>query len=190
MKIKFDWLGITFELPAASLRTKSYSGETLPAPVITIGRKEVPLLFKQYMKAKHPDMLVWGKSSTFANGCSADMWVCYPNGDELEFDSPLYRELDSFVSMMKGGSYNGMHDVYEYADNGRTDNGSELEFACKWIGFNPKAPFATWPDARRMLIDMQAGKYVWGPQTLDEAIARVKRYNVKDSVIQKALESL
>jgi hypothetical protein len=118
------------------------------------------------------------------------MWVCYPNGDELEFDSPLYRELDGFCSMMKGGSYNGMHDVYEYADNGRTDNGSELEFACKWIGFNPKAPFGTWPDARRMLIDMQAGKYVWGPQTLDEAIARVKRYNVKDSVIQKALESL
>lgn len=188
MKIKFNWLGVQFELPSACLRTVSYSGAPLPKPIISIGRKEVPILFKQYMKAKHPDMLVWGKSSTFAGGNSADMWVCYPNGDELEWDSAIFRELNGFADMMKGGSYDGMHDVYEYGDNGETDNGTELEFHCKWVSFNPKAPFATWPDVKKMLIDMMAGKYVWGPLTLEDAIVRVKRYNVKDSAIQKALE--
>ena len=188
MKIKFNWLGVQFELPAACLRTVSYSGAPLPKPIISIGRKEVPILFKQYMKARYPDMLVWGKSSTFAGGNSADMWVCYPNGDELEWDSAIFRELNGFADMMKGGSYDGMRDVYEYGDNGETDNGTELEFHCKWVSFNHKAPFATWPDVKKMLIDMMAGKYVWGPLSLEDAIVRVKRYNVKDSAIQKALE--
>lgn len=188
MKMKFNWLGVQFELPAACFRTVSYSGVPLPKPIISIGRKEVPLLFKQYVKARYPDMLVWGKSSTFAGGNSADMWACHPNGDEIEWGSALYRELDGFADMMKGGKYDGMHDVYEYGDNGESDNGTELEFHCKWVNFNPKAPFATWPDVKRMLIDMQAGLYVWGPLSLEDAIVRAKRYNVKDSVIQKALE--
>lgn len=188
MKIKFNWLGVQFELPSACLKTVSYSGAPLTKPIIYIGRKEVPLLFKQYMKAKHPDMLVWGKSSTFAGGNSADMWVCHPNGDELEWGSALYKELSGFANMMQGGKYDGMHDVYEYGDNGETDNGTELEFHCKWVHFTPKAPFATWPDVKRMLIDMMAGQYVWGPLTLEDAILKVKKYNVKDSNIQKALE--
>lgn len=188
MKMKFNWLGIQFELPSTCLRTVSYSGVPLPKPIISIGRKEVPLIFKQYMKARYPEMLVWGKSSTFAGGDSADMWVCYPNGDEIEWGSAIFRELSGFANMMQGGSYDGMHDVYEYGDNGETDNGTELEFHCKWVNFNPKAPFATWPDAKRMLIDMMAGRYVWGPLSLEDAIVRVKSYKVKDSDIQKALE--
>lgn len=189
-KMKFTWLGVNFELPSECLRTTSYWGEKLENPYINIGRKEVPLLFKQYVKAKYPTLLVWGKSSTFANGSSSDLYACNANGDELEWGGFVYNDLNSFASAMSGGRYNGMEDIYEYGEAGSTDNGTKLEFNSKYVHFNPKAPFASWPDVKRMLIDMQAGKYVWGPQTLDEAIARVKRYNVKDSVIQKALESL
>ena len=78
--IKFNYLGIRFELPETCLRTKNYSGVTLLNPVITIGRKEVPLMFKQWMKVKYPNMLVWGKSSTFANGSSSDLYACYADG--------------------------------------------------------------------------------------------------------------
>jgi hypothetical protein len=186
-KIKFVWLGVNFELPSECLRTKSYWGDTLENPYISIGRKEVPLLFKQYVKAKYPDLLVWGKSQTFAGGSSSDLYACYANGDEISYDSELYRDLNSFSDAMKGGHYDGMHDIYEYGEPGQTDNGTKLEFNSKYVHFNPKAPFASWPDVKRMLIDMQAGKYVWGVLSLEDAIKKVKTYSVKDSDIEKAL---
>ena len=187
-KMKFVWLGIQFELPSTCLKTKSYWGEPLANPVISIGRKEVPLLFKQYVKAKYPDMLVWGKSSTFANGSSSDLYACKANGDELEWGSTEYKDLNSFVNSMSGGHYDGMHDIYEYGEPGVSDNGTKLDFNSKYVHFNNKAPFGSWPDVKRMLLDMQAGKYVWGVLSLEQAIAKVKTYSVKDSDIEKALQ--
>jgi hypothetical protein len=187
-KMKFTWLGVNFELPSECLRTTSYWGEKLENPYINIGRKEVPLLFKQYVKAKYPTLLVWGKSSTFANGSSSDLYACNANGDELEWGGFVYNDLNSFSNMMQGGKYNGMEDIYEYGEAGSTDNGTKLEFNSKYVHFNPKAPFASWPDVKRMLIDMQAGKYVWGVLSLDKAIEKCKSYKVKDADIQKALQ--
>lgn len=187
-KMKFVWLGIQFELPSTCLKTKSYWGEPLANPVISIGRKEVPLLFKQYVKAKYPDMLVWGKSSTFANGSSSDLYVCKANGDELEWGSTEYKELKSFVNSMSGGHYNGMEDIYEYGEDGKSDNGTVLEFNSKYVHFNNKAPFGSWPDVKRMLLDMQEGKYVWGVLTLEQSIEKIKTYSCKDSDITKALQ--
>jgi hypothetical protein len=189
-KMKFVWLGVEFEVPSECLRTKSYWGEKLENPYIAIGRKEVPLMFKQYVKAKYPDMLVWGKSSTFANGSSSDLYACMANGDELEWGSTEYKDLNSFSNAMQGGRYNGMEDIYEYSDSGKTDNGTTLEFNSKYVHFNPKAPFGSWPDCRRMLIDMMEGKYVWGPLSLEQSIEKIKSYKAKDSDIQKALQSL
>lgn len=189
-KMKFVWLGVNFELPSECLRTTSYWGEKLENPYISIGRKEVPLMFKQYVKAKYPEFLVWGKSSTFANGSSSDLYVCNANGDELDIISKEYNDLHSFASAMSGGRYNGYDDIYEYSDSGKTDNGTRLEFSSKYVHFQGKAPFASWPDARRMLIDMMEGKYVWGKLSLEQSIEKVKSYKVKDTDLQKALQSL
>lgn len=187
-KMKFVWLGVNFELPSECLRTKSYWGDTLSEPFINIGRKEVPLLFKQYVKAKYPNLLVWGKSQTFAGGSSSDLYACKANGDELEFGSTEYKDLNSFVNSMSGGHYNGMEDIYEYGEAGVSDNGTKLDFNSKYVHFNNKAPFGSWPDVKRMLLDMQAGKYVWGVLSLEDSIKKVKTYSVKDSDIQKALQ--
>jgi hypothetical protein len=189
-KMKFVWLGVEFELPKECLRTTDYWGKKLENPYIAVGRKEVPLMFKQYVKAKYPNVLVWGKSSTFANGSSSDLYACNADGTELTYSSPIYNDLSSFSNAMQGGRYNGMEDIYEYADSSKTDNGTSLEFSSKYVHFNGKAPFASWPDCRRMLIDMMEGKYVWGKLNLEQAIAKCKSYKVKDSDIQKALQSL
>jgi hypothetical protein len=114
--------------------------------------------------------------------------VCKANGDELDYSSKEYYDLSSFANMMQGGRYNGMEDIYEYGESGKTDNGTVLEFSSKYVHFQPKAPFASWPDVKRMLIDMQAGKYVWGVLSLDKAIEKCKSYKVKDADIQKALQ--
>ena len=189
-KMKFVWLSVEFELPKECLRTTDYWGKKLDNPYISIGRKEVPLLFKQYVKAKYPDLLVWGKSSTFANGSSSDLYACHADGTELSYASPMYNELNTFANMMQGGRYDGMHDIYEYSEPGKTDAGTSLDFNSKYVHFNGKAPFASWPDARRMLIDMMEGKYVWGKLSLEQSIEKVKSYKVKESDIQKALQSL
>jgi len=65
-----------------------------------------------------------------------------------------------------------------------------LDFGAKYITVNPKAPFGTWPDVKRMLLDMVAGKYVWGALSLEEAIQKVKGYSIKDAVIQKAIAEM
>lgn len=187
---KFDYLGIRFELPVNCLRTHSYSGVALANPVISIGRKEVPLMFKQWMKVKYPTMLVWGKSETFANGCSSDLYACYADGSELEYGTDDYREIASFCNMFKGGHYDGMHDIYEYGDNDKTDNGTELEFGAKYVSFNGKAPYGTWPEALRSLKAMMAGEYVWGVLSLEKAIEKLRGYSYTENVIEKALQNI
>jgi hypothetical protein len=189
-KITFAFNGMEFTVPSTCLKTTSYWNEPLPNPVINIGRKEVPLMFKQYVKSKYPQLLVWGKSSTFANGNSADLYACLPNGDEIDFDSPMYSDLRSFTNSMQQGRYNGMEDMYEYGDDGSTDNGTTIDWGCKYVNFNGKAPFGTWPDVKRMLTDMMAGKYVWGVITLEEAIKKTKGYSISDSVIEKAMAEM
>jgi hypothetical protein len=188
--VKFNLLGMTFELPSNCLRTHSYSGVALLNPVISIGRKEVPLMFKQFMKEKYPTMLVWGKSSTFANGSSSDLYACYADGSELEYGTDDYREIASFCNMFKGGHYDGMHDLYEYAENGKTDNGTELEFNAKYVSFNGKAPFGTWPEALRFLKGAMAGEYVWGALSIEKAIEKLKGYSYTEATITKAVSAL
>lgn len=188
--IKFNYCGVMFELPATCLKTKSYWGKELENPIIEIGRKEVPLMFKQYVKAKHPELLVWGKSQTFAGGCSSDLYACYADGSEIEYQSELYRELNSFCNSFSGGHFDGMHDIYEYGENGKTDNGTEIEFGAKYVSFNGKAPYGTWPEAKRSLKAMLAGEYVWGVLTLEQAIEKLKSYSYTESVIQKAVQSI
>jgi hypothetical protein len=188
--VKFNYLGIRFELPENCLRTKSYWGEPLANPVISIGRKEVPLMFKAFMKAKYPDMLVWGKSSTFANGSSSDLYACYADGAEIEYGTKEYNEIASFCDMFKGGHYDGMHDIYEYAEPGKSDNGTTLEFNSKYVSFNGKAPYGTWPEAKRSLKAMLAGEYVWGVLSLEKAIEKLRGYSYTEATIEKAVASL
>ena len=188
--VKFNYLGIRFELPENCLRTKSYWGEPLANPVISIGRKEVPLMFKTFMKEKYPNMLVWGKSSTFANGSSSDLYACYADGAEIEYGTKEYNEIASFCNMFKGGHYDGMHDIYEYAEPGKSDNGTTLEFNAKYVSFSGKAPYGTWPEAKRSLKAMMAGEYVWGVLSLEKAIEKLRGYSYTEATIEKAVASL
>lgn len=188
--IKFNYGGISFELPNTALRTTTYNGTPLDNPYIEVGRKEVPLMFKQYVKTKYPDLLVWGKSETFANGCSSNLYVCHSDGRELSYDSPMYKELAGFCNSLKGGYYDGMHDIYEYGENGKTDNGTTLEFGAKYVSFNGKAPYGTWPEALNSLKKMIAGEYHWGVISLEKAIEELKGYSYTEATIQKAVASM
>ena len=187
-KMKFVWCGVNFELPAECLRTTDYWGKTLENPYISIGRKECPAIAKQFMKAKYPQLLVWGSSETFANGNSASIYVCNADGTDLDVASKEWNEINTFVRQMSGGRYDGWSESYEYGEPGKSDNGTKLDFGTKYLHIENKAPFGTWPDVIRMLKGMMAGEYVWGPLSLDKAIEKVRDYKVTEPTIKKALE--
>ena len=187
-KMKFVWCGVNFELPAECLRTTDYWGKALDNPYISIGRKECPAIAKQFMKAKYPHLLVWGKSETFANGNSASVYVCNADGSDLDLGYKEWNEINSFIRQMSGGRYDGWSESYEYGEPGKSDNGTKLDFGTKYLHVENKAPFGTWPDVVRMLKAMVAGEYVWGPISLDKAIEKVRDYNVSEPTIKKALE--
>jgi hypothetical protein len=187
-KMKFVWCGVNFELPAECLKTNDYWGKKLDNPYIYIGRKECPLIAKQFMKAKYPHLLVWGKSETFANGNSASVYVCNADGSNLDMGSKEWSEINSFIRQMSGGKYDGWSESYEYGEPGKSDNGTKLDFGTKYLHIENKAPFGSWPDVVRMLKAMMAGEYVWGPISLDKAIEKVRDYKVTEPTIKKALE--
>ena len=187
-KMKFEWCGVKFELPAECLKTNDYWGKKLDNPYIYIGRKECPLIAKQFMKAKYPHLLVWGKSETFANGNSASVYVCNADGSDLDMGSKEWSEINSFIRQMSGGRYDGWSESYEYGEPGKSDNGTKLDFGTKYLHIENKAPFGSWPDVVRMLKAMMAGEYVWGPISLEKAIEKVRDYKVTEPTIKKALE--
>jgi hypothetical protein len=186
-KIEFVLGGMTFSVPSECLRTTDYWNKPLENPYINLGRKETASIIKQFVKSKYPTLPVWASSQTFANGNSVDINVCKENGDEFDYNDPIYKEISSFCDGLKGGRYNGMEDMYEYGEDGKTDNGTRIDFNAKYVSCNPKAPFGSWADTKRMLVDMMAGKYVWGAISLEEAIKKAKSYKISDSNIEKAL---
>jgi hypothetical protein len=178
--------GVKVELPAEVIRMRN-DGVTpyiYGSPVIA-GK-----IVKGYVKSKYPNILIWCKSSSFANGNALDVDVCMPDGSEVE--ASIYSDISTITNAFEYGKFNGWTDCYDsYEESGmKTENGTEIEAGVKYAHCNNKAPFGTYPDVIRMLADMIAGKYVWGPISLEKAIEKVKSYKVTDATIEKALPYL
>lgn len=187
-KIEFVLRGMTFEVPAECLRKTDYWGKPIEKPYINLGRKETALVMKQYIKAKYPTLHVWAKSNSFAGGNSVDINFCKANGDEFDYGDPILEDISQFGQFLRAGRFDGMTDCYEYGDDGVTDNGTRIEYGAMYVSVNGKAPFGTWADTKRMLLDMMAGKYVWGPVSLEKAIEKAKGYSISEAAIEKALQ--
>jgi hypothetical protein len=178
--------GVKIELPAEVIRMRN-DGTT---PYIYGNPVVAGKIVKAYVKSKYPNILIWSKSSSFANGNSLDVDVCMPDGSEVS--SEIYSDIRTITNAFEYGKFNGWTDCYEYTGEGglKTESGTEIEAGVKYAHCNNKAPFGTYPDVIRMLTDMIAGKYVWGPLTLEKAIEKVKSYKVTDATIEKALPYL
>jgi hypothetical protein len=178
--------GVKIELPAEVIRMRN-DGVT---PFIYGNPVIAGKIVKAYVKSKYPNILIWAKSSNFANGNSLDVSVCMTDGSEVS--SEIYSDINTITNAFEYGKFNGWTDCYDsYEESGmKTENGTEIEAGVKYAHCNNKAPFGTYPDVIRMLTDMIAGKYVWGPISLEKAIEKVKSYKVTDATIEKALPYL
>ena len=187
-KIKFNYAGITFEVPSECLKTKDYWGKDLESPYISIGRKEVASISKAFIKNKFPNLLVWASSEVFANGNSVSVYVCNADGSDLSYDSSEWKEISSFVHSLSGGRYDGYNDIYEYNDGFKTDNGTSIDSYAKYVHCNNSAPHGSWPSAIKCLKGLVAGEYVFGPLSIEKAIEKAKGYGYSESNIEKALK--
>lgn len=178
--------GVKIELPAEVMRMRN-DGVT---PYIYGNPVVAGKIVKSYVKSKYPNILIWCKSSSFANGNSLDVSVCMADGSEVS--SEIYSDINTITNAFEYGKFNGWTDCYDsYEESGlKTEKGMEIEAGVKYAHCNNKAPFGTYPDVIRMLADMIAGKYVWGPISLEKAIEKVKSYKVTDATIEKALPYL
>lgn len=187
-KMKFNYAGMTFEVPAACLRTTDYWGKPLETPYINIGRKEVASMSKAFVKKNFPNLLVWGSSETFANGNSVSVNVCNGDGSDLDLGSTEWKTIAGFVNSLSGGKYNGWEDIYEYGPAFETENGTKIESYAKYVHINNSAPHGSWPSAVKCLKGLIAGEYVFGPLNMEKAIEKAKGYGYSESNISKALE--
>lgn len=186
-KIKFVLRGIEFQLDEKFLKTKDYYGNPLKKPIIKMNHVAAANVVKQYVKTKYPNVVVSSSSSSFSMGNSVDIYIsdAYGNG----VDESIIKDVDSFGSQFEYGKFNGMEDMYEHYDtNPNTDNGTEIEAGVKYFHCNNRPKFCTVPDIVRMIKDMMAGQYVYGPISLEKAIGEVKGYGGTENNINKALQ--
>lgn len=87
-------------------------------------------VIRQFVKQVFPDIDFRISSSTFSGGDSVRIYLQKPVSDEK------LRELNSVLSNFQSGTFNGMIDLYEYAQNrgiSITKDGRKYTFETKYL---------------------------------------------------------
>ena len=134
-KIKLVIDKVEYQLPINAYVAKPTYGGT---PYIHMSAKHSASIIKQFVKRFFPDIKVWSKSQTYSGGSSVD--VSLSNLDGSEIHQNIYEQISEFSNKFKGGSFNGMEDIYEYNTNDvLTDNGTKLDYFPSYV-FCKNAP--------------------------------------------------
>ena len=186
-KFKFELEGIMFELPIKFLKKVDWNGNPLKKPIINMNHVASANVVKQFVKKKYPNVVVSSSSSSFANGNSVDIYLSDKFGNGV--DESIVKDVHQFGNQFVYGKFNGMIDLYEYTNyDGKTDNGTELSSGTKYLHVQNRPKFCSLPDIVRMIKDMMAGEYVYGPISLEKAIENVKDYGATNANVEKALQ--
>jgi len=186
-KFKFELEGLVFELSTKFLQKTDYSGNPLKKVVIHMGHVATANVVKQYVKNKYPNVVVSSKSNSFSGGNSVDIYLSDEYGNGV--DESIVKDVDRFGTQFEYGRFNCMVDMYEMNSNEvQTDNGTVIDAGVKYVHIQNRPKFCSLPDVVRMIKDMMAGEYVYGPISLEKAIEEVKGYGGTEVNINKALK--
>ena len=190
-KIKSTIQGVNYELPQSALIKKNqdnwYSEEK---DYIYMNAKNSASVIKQYVKKNFPEIKVWSNSKTYSGGSSVDVNVS--NADGSSVDENIYKQIENFSQIFKGGSFNGMIDMYEYNDYDTcTDNGTELKYFPSYVFCNNKPKWGSveyWINSWNE--ESQAVNQVWS--TIEGFLSHNKTYMTdKEYVkVEKAFQNL
>ena len=135
-KIKLTIKGVNYELPKSAVVLKG-STQWEDETYIQMRAKYCSSIIKQYVKKNFPLLNVWATSSVYSGGSSCDIYVSNQDGSSVDKD--IYEQIENFSQLFKGGSFNGMEDIYEYRnDNPTTDNGTPMKYFPSYVFVNNK----------------------------------------------------
>jgi len=129
-KIKFQFLGETFELPSNAVQYDKYNNNE---PYIYMRAKYVASVIKQYVKKKYGNRItVWATSSVYSGGSSVDVNVWSKNGSCVPYE--IFQDINAFGNSLKAGSFDGMYDIYNYReDKVSTESGTPLKYFPNYV---------------------------------------------------------
>ena len=138
-KVKISIRGTEFLIPSESIGYDSYNDNK---PYIYMRAKVVASIIKQYVKKTYSDIVVSSTSDVYSGGSSVRVNVCNQDGSSV---SPtIYEDIKKWEYMLKGGSFNGMIDMYESReDSPTTDNGTDMKYFPSYIFIENKPNWGT-----------------------------------------------
>ena len=127
-KIKFQFEGIKFELPANAVQKDNYNGT-----YIHMGAKHTASVIKQYVKQKYGNRITcWATSEVYSGGSSVRINVWSKNGSATPLT--IYQDIENFSRSFKAGYFDGMYDIYEYVDKDlKSENGTPLKYFPSYV---------------------------------------------------------
>jgi len=127
-KFKFSIQGTEFQLPISQVQVDTYSDTK--EKYIYMNAKSAASVIKQFVKKNYPNLKVWSKSSVYSGGSSVD--------------ESIFENISKWKSILQGGSFDGMYDIYNYReDSPTTDNGTPLKYFPSYVFINNKPKWGT-----------------------------------------------
>ena len=134
-KLKFQLNGQEFQLPLNSYREQTWGGNL--EKYIHMSAKNCATVIKQFVKKNYPELKVWAGSDVYSGGSSVRVEVCNQDGSEVDYD--IFKDISKWKSILQGGNFNGMEDIYEYReDKLTTEKGMELKYFPSYIFIDNK----------------------------------------------------
>ncbi len=138
-KVKISIDGTEFLIPSESVGYDTYNNNE---PYVYMRAKVVASIIKQFVKQNFKDIVVSSTSDVYSGGSSVRVNVC--NSDGSSVDSTIYDDIKKWEYMLKGGSFNGMIDMYEMReDSPCTDNGTPMKYFPSYIFIENKPNWGT-----------------------------------------------
>ena len=138
-KVKISIDGNDFLIPSESIGYDTYNNNE---PYVYMRAKVVASIIKQFVKQNFKDIVVSSTSDVYSGGSSVRVNVC--NSDGSPVDEVIYEEIKQWEYMLKGGSFNGMIDMYEMReDSPCTDNGTPMKYFPSYIFIENKPNWGT-----------------------------------------------
>ena len=137
-KVKISIKGNDFLIPSESIGYEPNGNQ----PYVYMRAKVVASIIKQFVKQNFKDIVVSSTSDVYSGGSSVRVNVCNQDGSPV--DEVIYEEIKQWEYMLKGGSFNGMIDMYEMReDSPSTDNGTPMKYFPSYIFIENKPNWGT-----------------------------------------------
>ena len=138
-KVKISIKGNDFIIPSESIGYDSYNNNE---PYVYMRAKVVASIIKQFVKNNFPDIVVSSTSEVYSGGSSVRVNVCNKDGSSIHQN--IFEQISEWEYMLKGGSFNGMIDMYEdREDKPTTDNGTPMKYFPSYIFIENKPNWGT-----------------------------------------------